>query len=345
MSYAIIRNAKHKLGNLSYVSRHNERQNQEYGNKDIDTSRSAENYHLHKPLEQSYEKELLRLRDENDLKGNLRLTGKKQSNVACEFLITSDNDYFRKIGESETRRYFQSAYDFACQRVGEKNIISAVVHMDETTPHMHLTYIPVVDGHSKKHGDIKKINCSEFWKGFNSYGKLQDDFHRFITQRGFDLERGIRNVDREEKKDHIALEDYKLQTVRSRVNELASIEQKLQGQIIALEDRFKGRELTANELHQIQPAKGVMGIKNVTIEDIENLKKTADMYHRAKYELEKVLGNYEHMKQRLPSSDKLLEHSRDRKRLEQLEKAFQNLPPELQAQIMPVKTLESNRTR
>ena len=144
MSYAIIRNAKYKMANMQSISRHNERQNKKYGNAEIDVSKSAENYHLHRPQELSYEKEFFRLREENNLRGNLRLSGKKQSNVVCEFLITSDNDYFKRIGDSETKRFFQSAYEFAAKKCGKENIISAVVHMDESTPHMHLTYIPVV---------------------------------------------------------------------------------------------------------------------------------------------------------------------------------------------------------
>ena len=59
----------------------------------------------------------------------------------------------------------------------EKNIISAIVHLDKTTPHVHLTYIPVVQATNKKGEEIKKINYSDFWKGFNSYGKLQDNFY------------------------------------------------------------------------------------------------------------------------------------------------------------------------
>lgn len=211
MSYAIIRNAKYKAANLQSISRHDERQNDEYGNKDIDTSRSNENYHLRKPHEKSYEKEFYRLKEENNLKGNLRLTGKKLSNIVCEFLITSDSDFFKSIGNNETTRFFESAYDFACQRCGEKNIISAVVHMDESTPHMHLTYIPVVKKKDKT-GDLsERINCSEFWKGFNSYGILQDNFHAFITQRGFNLERG---ESKEEPVKHLSVKEYKEKTFR-----------------------------------------------------------------------------------------------------------------------------------
>ena len=77
---------------------------------------------------------------------------KEVSNIVCEYIITSDKEFFDKIGDEETKRYFKTAYDFVCQykNLGEKNIISAVVHLDERTPHMHLMFIPVVHTIKKK---------------------------------------------------------------------------------------------------------------------------------------------------------------------------------------------------
>lgn len=73
-------------------------------------------------------------------------------------IFTSDKEFFDKIGEKETKRYFEESYNFICsyKNLGEKNIISAVVHLDEGTPHMHLIYIPVI--HTKdKEGKVKYV--------------------------------------------------------------------------------------------------------------------------------------------------------------------------------------------
>jgi Holliday junction resolvase-like predicted endonuclease len=305
MSYAIIRNAKYKMANLRSISRHNERRNQEYGNKDIDTSRSADNYHLRAPVERSYEREFERVRELNDLKGNLRLTGKKQSNVACEFLITSDPAFFQDIGDGESRRFFQTAYEYASQKVGEKNILSAVVHMDETTPHMHLTYIPVVKG-IKKGQEIDKINCSEFWKGFNSYGVLQDEFHAYITSKGFDLERGVRNESREEKREHLVMEEYKLVTTHRDAVEAGRTLEKAREDINHAEGRKKGLEgeidalqakrtiLTAAEVKAMKGAKTVFGgLKDIDYKQFEALKRTAARVDRVEAERDKAVARAE----------------------------------------------------
>lgn len=75
--------------------------------------------------------------------------------------------------------------------LGEQYIVSAKVHMDESTPHMHIVFIPVMHKLDKKsEKTIDKIACSEFWKGKDSYKRLQDKFYEYMIKNGFNLERG-----------------------------------------------------------------------------------------------------------------------------------------------------------
>ena len=129
------------------------------------------------------------MKKEYDLKGNIR----SNSIIMCEMMITSDNEFFDKIGLEETKRYFRESYKFVCnyKNLGERNIVSAAVHLDETIPHMHLVYIPVIHTKDKEGKDIDKICCRDFWKGRDSYRQLQNAFHKYITSKGFDLERGL----------------------------------------------------------------------------------------------------------------------------------------------------------
>ena len=187
MSYAIIRNENYKMGQLPYIYRHNERKNTNYSNKDINKSNSIKNYSL-KTINTSYQKAFNLIKEKYKLKGQI----KKVSNVMCELIITSDKDFFEKIGEQETKRYFKLAYHFVVNynNLGEEFIVSAKVHNDETTPHLHIVFIPVVHTTNKKGKEINKIACSEFWKGKESYRILQDRFYKYVTDNGFDLERG-----------------------------------------------------------------------------------------------------------------------------------------------------------
>ena len=214
MSYAIIRNIKYKGSNLKGIFRHNERRNKNYSNEDIDKERSYLNYSIKQPR-YSYEKEFERIRKECDLKGQIKTV----SNIACEYIITSDKDFFEKIGEEETKRYFETAYKFVCdyKDLGEKYILSAKVHMDEQTPHMHLVFLPVVHTKDKKGNEIDKLACSEFWKEKDSYRQLQNAFYDYMISHNFKLERGV--PIEESGRKHLDLKEYKDITNFDRIKE------------------------------------------------------------------------------------------------------------------------------
>ena len=204
MSYAIIRNAKYKRENLMAVYRHNERKNKNYSNKDIDRTKTYLNYSLKDP-EFNYVKEFDKIIKKYDLKGQIKTV----SNIVCEYMITSDSDFFKKIGEEETKRYFTTAYKFVSEYkdLGEKYIISAKVHYDEKSPHMHLIFLPVVHTVDKKGNTIDKLACSEFWKAKDSYRQLQNAFFEYMVKNGFDLQRGLPKEETERM--HYTLKEYK----------------------------------------------------------------------------------------------------------------------------------------
>ena len=127
MSYAIIRNANYKKDNLAGLYKHNERKNINYSNKDINKNNLTKNYSI-KKCNTTYFNALKILQKQNDLKGRII----KTTNVICEFIITSDKEFFETIGEEETKRYFQ------------------------TTPHMHLVFVPVIHTLDKKSGRTKE---------------------------------------------------------------------------------------------------------------------------------------------------------------------------------------------
>lgn len=250
MSYAIIRNAKYKRENLKGIFRHNERRNKNYSNKNIDKELSYLNYSI-KECKHTYEKEFDLIKEKYNLKGQV----KSVSNIVCEYLITSDKGFFEKVGKQEGRRYFETAYKFVCEykNLGEQYILSAKVHMDEESPHMHLVFIPVVHTTDKKGNNIDKIACSEFWKAKDSYRQLQNAFHSYITANGFDLERGNPS-----ERVHLSVEDYKkitnfeesktlLQDIKIELQEVPDIsnfrwtiknrDEKIQEQIIKPKDK------------------------------------------------------------------------------------------------------------
>ena len=204
MSFAIIRNTKYKRENLKGIYRHNERRNKNYSNDNIDKERTYLNYSLKSP-KYRYDKEFDMMREKYNLKGQIKTV----SNIACEYIITSDKQFFEEIGDEETKRYFETAYQFVAEykNLGEQYIMSAKVHMDEETPHMHLIFLPVVHTQDKKGNNIDKLACSEFWKEKDSYRRLQDTFYQYMTSHNFKLERGVPKE--ETGREHIDIKEYK----------------------------------------------------------------------------------------------------------------------------------------
>lgn len=188
MSYAIVRNEKLTRAKAQGICVHNDRRARNHTNMDIDPERTHLNYYL-KKNELNYVKEFDKLKEKNNLKGMIR----SNSIIMCEMVFTSDKEFFDKIGEEETKRYFDECYKFACnyKNLGEQNIVSSVVHLDENVPHMHFIYIPVVHIKDKDGNDIDKVCSRDFWRARDSYRRLQNDFHKYITSKGFELDRGL----------------------------------------------------------------------------------------------------------------------------------------------------------
>ena len=237
MSFAIIRNTKYKRENLKGIYRHNERKNKNYSNDNIDKERSYLNYSIKSP-KYRYDKEFDRLKEKYNLKGQIKTV----SNIACEYIITSDKQFFEEIGEEETKRYFETAYNFVAEykNLGEQYIMSAKVHMDEETPHMHLIFLPVVHTQDKKGNNIDKLACSEFWKEKDSYRRLQDAFYQYMTSHSFELERGVPKEETE--REHIDIKEYK------EITNFDKTKEKLQNMKLELPDVPNITDININRL-------------------------------------------------------------------------------------------------
>ena len=68
---------------------------------------------------------------------------RRDSVMMVETLITASPEFMNSLPPEEQKEYFTRALEFLSERVGKQNILSAVVHMDEKTPHMHLCFVPI----------------------------------------------------------------------------------------------------------------------------------------------------------------------------------------------------------
>ena len=174
--YAILRFAKYKGPEISRIEAHDERTKEKYAsNPDVDTARSHLNYHLIEP------------------KGHYRYEAEcKITDAGCrtrsdsvrlvETLITGSPDFFKGKTEKQIKAYFQHALAFLQEHQRLDTFISAVVHMDEKTPHMHVTFVPLTEDN--------RLTAKEIIGNRKKLTQWQDDYWQHMVAKYPELERG-----------------------------------------------------------------------------------------------------------------------------------------------------------
>lgn len=181
MPYAILRFAKKTSGQLASTERHNERKKEAYkSNPDIDIERSRLNYHLVAPSDTTYKKRIKTLTEEAGCKV------RSNSVMMVETLITATPEFMKSLPEEEQREFFDRALQFVSERVGKQNIVSAVVHMDETTPHMHLSFCPITKDN--------RLSAKDYLGNQKTLSQWQTDYHEKMFERYPVLERGLSSM-------------------------------------------------------------------------------------------------------------------------------------------------------
>jgi len=246
LAYQIIRVAGYKnaaKGQRGFggIQIHDQREKDvSHTNQDIDWSRVHLNYDLHNGNNKINFAEKINERISSlDLKKALR----KDANVMAQIFISASPEWFKVVDENSKdengkgkvlyeidpevqRRYFTDAYKWVCSRYGTENIISATVHLDEATPHMHINLVPVANG-KVCYADLftEKPQKSRGRNG-KQLTALHDDFYKHNQESGHNLERGeLQNVTG--KKEHLSVLDFKKQEREKEVRELDQKSKKL----------------------------------------------------------------------------------------------------------------------
>ena len=197
MPYTILRFKKLKGGAISGCERHNERKKEIYkSNPDIDVDKSNQNYHIIEPPKYTYSRKI------KDLIKKSNCKTRKDSVMLVETIITASPEFMKKLSLEEQKEYFKRATDFMIDKVGKQNIISAVVHMDESNPHMHLVFCPI--------NKENKLSAKSILGNQKSLSQWQTDYFECMHERWNELERGKSSI--ETKRKHIPTWLFKLST-------------------------------------------------------------------------------------------------------------------------------------
>lgn len=180
--------AKYTRGSAGSLTRHYERAKNSKGeyikfkNEEIDTSRTHLNYNLapHQQGQLEFIKERLE---------NVRCLKRDDVKVMCSWVVTVP----KTVPEEYQREFFERVYKHLEGRYGKQNVISAYVHMDETTPHIHFAFVPVVYDRKK---DREKVSAKECvtradLKAFHT--DLQAEIDQWREQKDYSFECDILN--------------------------------------------------------------------------------------------------------------------------------------------------------
>ena len=233
--FCIMRTEKRKRTDLGGIQRENTRTATEYNNK-VAPGMDVFN---------------VVLKESNnwlqDINKEIQAAGAKarsNSVMALDTIYTASPEFFQERTNAENDKFFQDCLKFHNEHFG--HIISAVVHYDETTPHLHIISVPLTkDG---------RLSARDVIGNKAKMSKTQDQFFEQVG-RDYGLECGI-HMDGQEKKTHISAQEHELREIRQKIargqEELEAIEHSEESaRIRAQEFKQKAAELQ-KQIEQLQ---------------------------------------------------------------------------------------------
>ena len=197
MSLLVLHMDKFKKDAIRGIQSHNRRERESHSNPDIDYSRIVGNYDLHESASDNYAQTIQNRIDDLLMVKAIR----KDAVHMCGLIVSSDKEFFDKLNADETRHFFAEAAAYLTDFVGAANVVSAMVHMDEKTPHMHFLHVPVTqDGRLSANSIYTRASLK----------KLQTELPSYLQSRGFEVQRGVEQKPGSAKK-HLDTREFKQQ--------------------------------------------------------------------------------------------------------------------------------------
>lgn len=266
---------KFTKGAMGHMTKHYERgkdsegQYVKFGNQEIDTTRSHMNYNLapqHNQLEFIHE----RLKE-------VYCLNRKDVNVMCSWVVTAPKDLDKGMEE----RFFQETYKFLEEKYDKNNVVSAFVHKDEVTPHMHFCFLPVVYDKKKKREKVSAKECVTR----SDLQQFHEQLQTYLFERGI----GCTIINEATLEGNKAIQELKRGTAIEKLTEVLQEVKTVEKHVVRLEDErnslkgkikdLEGRVLSLQEVNQIKIKKPILGGEKAIIkmryQDAINLQKTA----------------------------------------------------------------------
>lgn len=298
-------------------------------NKDIDLSKTHLNYDLVESnfnLYQRIKKRVEKVRENSRIQ--------KNSVVDVSNIITLNKEQFEEWGEDKSKEYFREVYNYFCDEFGKENVVSAKVHMDETTPHMHLHFVPIKDG---------KLQCRSVLNQ-SRFNKVHSNAPKYLQEKGFKVVRG--NGKTKERGNIDNIHEYKKEIENILLNELENLKIDLEAhrgalnEILDLEHLEYKKTLLTGEIKLKNDIfdSMVSTIKSLTVEN-NDLKENLKLKDK---KIEKIKNELKSMDFKLTEKEYLISKLNKRKRdvKEELRKEYEDQLDEHMNDWFKVKELQ-----
>lgn len=264
VGYAVVHMMKIKSGAVGGIQSHNNREHEPKTNPDVDMSRSEDNYDL---IPCDNYKRSIKEKLSNLVESSRAV--RKDAVVVCNFIVTSDNETMDALGADRQREFFQDSVKWFSDRYGADRVLNATVHMDETTPHLHIGVMPITqDGRLSAKAIFTKTEMKA----------IQTEFARDVGEK-YGLERGVEGSERT----HLSEARFKEQKALEMANEHGAIAQELH--VLAedckqeLSEATRSLETVKQELSAMQDRKDTLQGEIERLEAID--KQTKVRVHEA----------------------------------------------------------------
>lgn len=265
----IYRVEKRKMTDVKGIQIHHNREKDglSHSNQDIDWSRTDRNVHLDecRNFRNAIKKEIEKL--------NLKRAVRKDAIVMLDHLVTASPEFFENKSDIDIQEFFIGAYNAIQEKFG--HIISAEIHMDERTPHMHVCTVPITeDG---------RLSAKELLGNKKDMSILQDEMHEKLFAK-WGLDRGVKyteHLNGSKIPKHKVTAKFKEETQSELVRlqgELAKSETNLKRTSTRLENLKKSCQEENGRLTEIKAEfEGIRALKGVleNAEEVEITEKSA----------------------------------------------------------------------
>lgn len=270
VGYAVVHMMKIKSGAVGGIQSHNNREHEPKTNPDVDMSRSEDNYDL---ISCDNYKRSIKEKLSNLVESSRAV--RKDAVVVCNFIVTSDNETMNALGADRQREFFQDSVKWFSDRYGADRVLNATVHMDETTPHLHIGVMPITqDGRLSAKAIFTKTEMKA----------IQTEFARDVGEK-YGLERGVEGSERT----HLSEARFKEKKALEMANEHEAIAQELH--VLAedckqeLSEATRSLETVKQELSTVQDRKDALQGEAERLKVLNN--QTADKVREANEAIKK----------------------------------------------------------